>query len=47
MFGSDFPHWDYDDPAHTLTELSPPLRQRVLADNAVETFGLKPLMNRG
>lgn len=45
MFGSDFPHWDYDDPAHTLTELSAPLRKRVMADNAVETFNLRPLDN--
>ncbi len=43
MFGSDFPHWDYDAPARTLTELSPPLRKRVMADNAVEAFNLRPL----
>ncbi len=43
MFGSDFPHWDYDDPTHTLTELPEPLRQRVMAGNAIETFNLLPL----
>ncbi|MEX1016287.1 MAG: amidohydrolase family protein [Phycisphaeraceae bacterium] len=43
MFGSDFPHWDYDDPARTLTELPAPLRQRVMADNAAEVFRLQPL----
>lgn len=40
MFGSDYPHWDFDDPAQTLTRLSPELRQRVFFDNASETFGL-------
>ncbi len=42
MFGSDFPHWDYDDPAHTLNELPAPLRKRVMADNAVDAFNLRP-----
>jgi hypothetical protein len=39
MFSSDYPHWDFDDPRHVLTRLPASIRQRVKADNAVETYG--------
>ena len=39
MFSSDYPHWDYDDPKHALTSLPAPVRERVRAANAVETYG--------
>jgi predicted TIM-barrel fold metal-dependent hydrolase len=39
MFSSDYPHWDFDDPRHSLTALPAAIRQRVSADNAVETYG--------
>jgi len=39
MYSSDYPHWDYDDPRHALTALPAEIRQRVKAENAVETYG--------
>src|SRR5215212_3145370 len=39
MFGSDYPHWDFDDPRHALTALPADIRRRVSVDNAVETYG--------
>jgi predicted TIM-barrel fold metal-dependent hydrolase len=39
MFSSDYPHWDFDDPRHSLTALPAAIRQRVSVDNAVETYG--------
>jgi predicted TIM-barrel fold metal-dependent hydrolase len=38
MFSSDYPHWDWDDPAVTFSTLSKELRQRIFVDNAQETF---------
>lgn len=38
MFGTDYPHWDYDDPANTLRHVEPGLRARIFAGNALETF---------
>lgn len=40
MFASDYPHWDWDDPAVTFTMLSEKLRQRIFVENARETFHL-------
>jgi predicted TIM-barrel fold metal-dependent hydrolase len=39
MFSSDYPHWDFDDPRHALTALPADIRDRVRAQNAVETYG--------
>ena len=39
MFSSDYPHWDFDSPRHSLRSLPEDIRQRVRVDNAVETFG--------
>jgi predicted TIM-barrel fold metal-dependent hydrolase len=39
MFSSDYPHWDFDEPQHALTSLPAPVRERVRAANAVETYG--------
>jgi predicted TIM-barrel fold metal-dependent hydrolase len=39
MFSSDYPHWDFDDPARALTWLPDDVRNRVRADNAVELYG--------
>ena len=41
MFSSDYPHWDFDDPRHALTALPASIRQRVMVDNAVETYGAR------
>jgi predicted TIM-barrel fold metal-dependent hydrolase len=39
MFSSDYPHWDFDDPRHTLTALPVGIRRRVKSANAEETYG--------
>jgi predicted TIM-barrel fold metal-dependent hydrolase len=39
MFSSDYPHWDFDDPRHSLVALPAEIRQRVSVDNALETYG--------
>jgi predicted TIM-barrel fold metal-dependent hydrolase len=39
LFSSDYPHYDADDPAMIFRSATPELRQRILRDNAVETFG--------
>lgn len=42
MYASDYPHWDYDLP-EVITErpfLSEDEKQRILADNAAEVFGI-------
>ena len=41
MFASDFPHWDWDDPAETSKLIPEALRGRILAENAIECFGLE------
>jgi predicted TIM-barrel fold metal-dependent hydrolase len=41
LFSSDYPHWDFDSPRHALASLPGEIRQRVRADNAVETFGAR------
>jgi uncharacterized protein len=38
MFASDYPHWDWDNPAETLTGLPVELRQRLFSENAKEFF---------
>jgi predicted TIM-barrel fold metal-dependent hydrolase len=40
MFATDYPHWDWDDPAMSFTGLDDDLRRRIFAGNAAETFGL-------
>jgi predicted TIM-barrel fold metal-dependent hydrolase len=40
MFASDYPHWDWDDPAQTFVRVDPALRARIMSDTARETFGL-------
>jgi predicted TIM-barrel fold metal-dependent hydrolase len=41
MFSSDYPHWDFDDPRHSLSALPAAIRKRVSVDNAVETYGTR------
>jgi predicted TIM-barrel fold metal-dependent hydrolase len=38
-FASDYPHWDFDDPAFMLKRLPEAWRERVLHDNAAELYG--------
>lgn len=40
MFATDYPHWDWDDPAMSFTGLPDDVRRRIFAENAAETFGL-------
>ena len=40
LFSTDYPHWDNDFPARTLTRLAPALRQRIFFDNAADLFHL-------
>ena len=50
VFGSDYPHWDWDNPDRVLRGVSPQLGRRVFYDNARELYGdrlgeLKPASN--
>jgi predicted TIM-barrel fold metal-dependent hydrolase len=49
MFSSDYPHWDFDNPRMALPKMSKGLKQRVLAGNAMELYGLfhKPSLSGG
>lgn len=40
VYSSDWPHWDWDDPATTFPRLPEELHQRVFSDNARELFDL-------
>lgn len=39
MFSSDYPHWDYDDPARALSGVSPELRRRICVETPQAVFG--------
>jgi predicted TIM-barrel fold metal-dependent hydrolase len=38
MFATDYPHWDWDDPAETFKHLPRKLRERIFSKNASELF---------
>jgi predicted TIM-barrel fold metal-dependent hydrolase len=38
MFATDYPHWDWDDPAETFKTLPLPLKERIFSANAREFF---------
>ena len=40
MYGSDFPHWDFDHPDRTLISVPRETRRRIFSENAVEAFAL-------
>ncbi len=40
MFSTDYPHWDFDNPAMILGGYPEDLRRRIFSANAIETFGL-------
>jgi predicted TIM-barrel fold metal-dependent hydrolase len=39
MFSSDYPHWDFDDPASVLGSLPADILGKVRAGTAIETYG--------
>jgi predicted TIM-barrel fold metal-dependent hydrolase len=48
MFSSDFPHWDFDDPARAFPrKMSDDLRRRIFYDTAAEVLHLPPLASVG
>lgn len=40
MFSSDYPHWDFDDPALSLPRMPRELKSRIMAETACELYGL-------
>lgn len=40
MFSTDYPHWDYDDPADVVRRLPEATRSRIFSTNAIEFYGL-------
>jgi predicted TIM-barrel fold metal-dependent hydrolase len=40
LFATDYPHWDYDDPAQALPmRLAPEKREKFFLRNALELYG--------
>ncbi len=42
MFSSDYPHWDFDNPKLALREIRKDLRDKILYENAMKLYGLRP-----
>jgi predicted TIM-barrel fold metal-dependent hydrolase len=40
MLATDYPHWDFDDPAMALRWLGASSKERVFCENAIEWFNL-------
>ena len=40
LFSSDYPHWDFDDPHHSLRPLSAPLKEKIYSRNALQALRL-------
>ncbi|MDF2721552.1 MAG: amidohydrolase [Paenibacillus sp.] len=41
MYASDYPHWDFDSPEAALPKMPREMKRRILADNALELYGLE------
>ena len=46
-FASDYPHWDFDDPAFMLKRLPEAWRERVMHENAAALYGERLGLVRG
>jgi predicted TIM-barrel fold metal-dependent hydrolase len=46
VFSSDYPHYDFDPAPWVAQQLPEPWRHRVMADNALETYGLPKFRKR-
>jgi predicted TIM-barrel fold metal-dependent hydrolase len=43
MFSSDYPHWDFDDPARAFPAAMPKeMRDKIMGENACRLYGLTP-----
>ena len=41
LFATDYPHWDYDDPAHALPiQMDDTQRRQVFLENAKAVYGV-------
>jgi predicted TIM-barrel fold metal-dependent hydrolase len=40
LFSSDYPHWDFDNPREVTLRLDPASRDRIMARNGIELYGL-------
>jgi len=47
MFSSDYPHWDNDNPHMVLTGFPREMKEKIMAKNASELYGLKEKVSVG
>ena len=47
VYASDYPHWDWDNPATLLPGISTELKQRVFTENARELYASRLEMESG
>ena len=47
MFATDYPHWDWDDPAQSFTSFPEDLRHRIFVENALDAFPKLRTAGRG
>jgi predicted TIM-barrel fold metal-dependent hydrolase len=40
LFATDYPHWDTDDPHHSMPKLPDDMARAVYAENAIELYDL-------